>query len=336
MKKNTEGKRKSCRNIKILDKCRNLCKSKRWRMAVLFLLGGMLIASGIGLHYKNRVRKIPAWSKEGPLIEVACDKPEKEISISSLTEEEGKTTLTFFSNDGSRKQYHVWVYVSSDPKAPVAWSIHPEAGNVENCMGTLWEEKTAEVEPSGKYSGLATRTMFKITFGGSDLPMAEIQLAEQKDRAVYRENGIYRPRLPRIRPWNVKAKRYAQKGLIDSSGVYYKYAETGGKEPYGPDINDEKMYCPDLDIGGTYANASAVLENDLELSVVSPDTESQYPALWWRKQMFFEPLVQFQDRKWEADIKRNNLIGGLLIGLGVNVCSALAGYVFRNRQVVRK
>lgn len=317
-------------------KCQAVYKSRILRVTVFFVFGGILMLSGILISYNNRVSKIPNWSKEGPMIEVACDKPEKSVSIYSLTEEEGKTTLTFFQTDESHEEYCLWVYVGSDAQAPVTWEIDPAVGNVENYELVHFEGgEKAYVKLSKEYRGLTTGTVFKIALGGN-MPMAQIILTEQENRVAYRANGIYRPRLPHIMPWNVMAEKYADKGLTDSSGEYYKFLQTGGKEPFGPKLNDEKTYSPDLEIGGSYENISFILQNDLELSVVSPDTTSGSPALWWSVQTFFQPVVQFRDIQWESDVKRNSLIGGVLIGLGINIGSALVDYLRRKKQGVQE
>lgn len=66
--------------------------------------------------------------------------------------------------------------------------------------------------------------------------------------------------------------------------------------------------------------------------LASPEPEVEYPTVQWSAYDNISPMVQLHDRKWEQRVLRNNLLGGIFVGLGINVLCILPGVIHEKKE----
>lgn len=313
-------------------------QTRRFRALTVCLLSFFLFAAGCWCCFVNRIKEVPDWAISGPAIQIVCDKPMKGMALHSSTDDEGKTLLTILEKDASEflpdlseaeehEEYHFWLFINSAEDTPFIWLLDKRIDNVENYkikqaasdgMQALFARKTGWTENSD------TATAFRITFGGDHNRLVQIILYEDEEHMAFRGNGIFRPRLPCVSVWTASNAKSYDGILADYRG---RNPSLNSADSMRLSINSEPMYMPLLLLSADYAAASLIGQYELELARISPTPEDGYPLISWNNHsMVLFPMVQFYDREWEVRTKRNNVLGGIFIGLGVNVLFAFNGF----------
>ena len=332
-----------------------LSKRRGVRLLVIWVLGLFLIAVGYACWHSSRIVKMPDWSKVGPTIQIACDKPCKGAMIYSETDGEGNTTLVFWQKNAAEilpgylepgatveddsmlleddeEEYHLWVYIQAYEDTPIHWNTSNRTGNVENYKITQINSGDYEayhVEKTGRTSGSDYATVFRISFGGSNFSSANITLSENPDHAVFRANGYFRPRLPWIFPWYGYQSQPYQDMQDDFKS---RDANISHSDFLHLSLNGQSMYMPLVEIAASYSSLDLLSQHDLELELVAPESEFSYPLFSWISYDHLFPFVQFYDKRWESSAQKNNLLGGIFIGLGVNVLFTSSNLLAEKRK----
>lgn len=231
-----------------------------------------------------------------------------------------------------QEEYHLWIYLNSLEDVPINWTILKQSGDVRNyelsqsTPGDTYEFLASETHKS---SGSDKVTAFKITYGATHFNLVEIRISEDPKHTVFRGNGIYRPRLPFVFPW------HGFKQSSDFEEIYNDFTERSSRiidaDLMRLSINNCQMYFPILKIESSYASLSLLQQHDLEPMWISPKIEDGYPLIRWTQYICSFPIIQFRDKTWEKNAKRNNLLGGIFVGLGLNVL-----FTFTNLYPVKK
>lgn len=231
-----------------------------------------------------------------------------------------------------QEEYHLWICLNSLEDVPIDWDIQDQLGDIRNYeLLQLTPDNSHEffARETNKNHGSDYVTAFKITYGGTHFGMVQIRISEDPKHAVFRGNGIYKPRLPFVFAWP---------GYEHDSDIEELMDDFAERSPYLNDedllrltINKCQMYLPILKIMSSYASLSLAEQHDLEPMWISPEPEDGYPLIRWTQYLQSFPVVQFRDKMWESNAKRNNLLGGIFVGLGINVL-----LTFSNLNPVKK
>lgn len=216
--------------------------------------------------------------------------------------------------------FHLWVYLDSLEDAPINWRIPEQEGDVKNHELLLSisdnYSKFFAIETS-KSNGSDIMTAFEITYNTGHESMVEIDISEDPQHIAFCGNGIYKPRLPFVFSW-LGYEHGSENGDL--------YDNLIGRSHYISDadfmrlsINDYEMYSPIFKVMASYTSLSLVNQHDLEPVWISPEPEYGYPLISWTQYLVSSPTIQFRDKAWETNAKRNNLLGGILVGLGLNI-----------------
>ncbi len=345
-------------------KIREIFQKRGVLVFIIVIIGGSFLLGGFIFICHNEIQEIFAWQEKGSMVAIACDIPLQGVEVNCTTTEDGKTKILISSAAGEDiwpeivkrygntkninieemnfksdmyindlEEYHLWVYVAA-LGAPMEWSIDERFGNVENYNVGI--ESTIDnyiLRKSDEQQGTAFLTAFRITFGSDYINMAEIEISEPTEHVMYSTNGIYRADLPRIGPW-FGSIEYD----LDEWVSVYDFLQhdepprMAGLEMLNLTINGEPMYYAGIKINATYAMVSLMMQSDLELMLVSPESIGGYPLIRWSEYDHLFPIVQFRDTKWENRVIRDNLLGGIFVGLGINVLSLLRGFLFRKKE----
>lgn len=322
---------------------------------VNLMIGIILILIGGIFTFANRIREIPDWIDMGPGIAVASDTALRGAEVFISTDEKGITTLRIQEESADKilpvfsaredegetqaerdegeegyqdeqiaavqgEEHHLWICLISSKDIPINWAIPKQPGVVKNyeliepVPGSRHEFSARETHKS---SGSSMKTAFEITYGAAHFGMVEIIISEDPAHTAFHGNGIYRPRLPMVFPW------MGYEEDADREELFKNITETGG-EISDPDsmrlsINNRQMYFPILKIMTDYASLSLTTRHDLEPVLIAPKPEDMYPLISWTQYMCSYPTIQFRDKAWEKNANRNNLLGGIFVGLGTNV-----------------
>ena len=335
----------------------HLFSSKGFHGSVIFIIGISLILIGAIFAFKNSIRD---WNKIGPGILIASDKPLCGVRVLVFTESDGTTTLLVQEADAdeilsvssvqhsgqvrreiqaeeekeknlseqnetvtvSQEEYHLWIYLNSCEDVPINWTISPQLGDVKNyelsqaIPGNYSDFIASE---TNKNSGSDKMTAFKITFGGTHIGSVEIKLSEDPEHAVFRGNGISMPRVPFVSVWHGFEYSSEPEDLLND--FLERNRNISDADLMRLSVNGCQMYFPILKIETSYA--SLTKQHDLEPMWISPAPENEYPLFRWTQYVSSFPTIQFRDKTWENNAKRNNLLGGIFVGIGINVIFTL-------------
>lgn len=328
----------SCKNANLMGRFAPHYTARDFHILVALIIGITLILIGGIFTFANRIREVPSWGKYGPTIWIAADKPLCDMEIQVFTNDDGTTALRIMekwtgkalseylpqSSDMDENEYHLWVCVNAPEDAPINWTIPKQFCDVKNyelipsLTGDYYDFFVVE---TNKSSGTDQVTAFMITFGAAYSGVAEIDIAEDPEHIAFHGNGIYIPRVPCVLAWQ---------GYGQGSGINRVSNELIGRSHNIDDadftrlsINNRQMYFPMLKITTSYTSPSLVMQHALEPMWISPEPEDGYPLIIWTQYNLSAPIIQYRDKVWESNAKRNNLLGGIFVGLGLNVLLTL-------------
>ena len=334
---------------------RKYCQKCWFRKSVVIFMCIFFLGIGFILSNQNTVQEIPDWYEAGPVIGIASDRPLKGAYVNVATDENGKTRILIRgteledvlpesfkreaeskghvvekSNESKERQgvTHLWVYLLSK-NTPVGWSINEQIGNIENYQVVLRSTiDKYEVKESNEFQGVDYTTVFKINYGDDYLGIAEIDIFQPEEHIMYSTNGICMPVLPKIVPWQ-GGVTYDLMGKDSAFDIFQEFDDVyiGSPDVLKLTLNNEQMYHALLKIEQNYASISMLQQHDLELTVVSPKSEGGYPVITWSGYHAIFPMIQFRDTKWESNVMRYNFLGGIFVGLGINIFFTLLGTV---------
>lgn len=233
----------------------------------------------------------------------------------------------------SQEEYHLWIYLNSFEDFPINWIIPQQLGDVENYELSLSVPGNLSnfiASKTNKNSGSDKMTAFKITFGATHSNLVEIKLSVDPEHAVFRGNGICMSRVPFVLPWYGYGQSFESKGFYED--LAERSRDLSNADMTQLSVNECRMYFPILKIETSYALLSLSKQHDLEPMRISPEPEGEFPLFRWTQYIGSFPTIQFRDKKWESDVKRNNLLGGIFVGLGINVLFASFPNLFSRKK----
>ena len=336
-----------------------------WFCISLILLAGIFFLwIGFKFSYHIEPKEIVNWDEIGPSIAIACDRPFQGINVDCYAEENGRTRLVIrimnseetvqeflaaedgiegmeqlreeaqaYSSAINGQEGHVWIELSAG-KAPVKWKIDSQMDTVENydiatdsTVGKYKMIKSKELE------GHAYRTAFRMAYDANYGSIAEIEFFLPEGHAMYSVNGICRPILPCVGKWygEVQSDNETDNLLLQVVREYQDI-DIDSQDWLKLKINDAPMYYPLLKIHASYISESWIREDDMVFELASPEPEVEYPIVQWSTYDNISPMVQLHDRKWEQRVLRNNLLGGIFVGLGINVLCILPGVIHEKKE----
>ncbi len=271
------------------------------------IFGGVCLLIGVifAIDWELFTKEMYDVYKYGPIVQVACDVPNQELTVGMIVDTDGKSELYFIPH-GVAGPINVWVNVT-DLYAPFAWRV------LENAEGmTLLSQNghSYVAYPSGAVSGEGQTVAFRMHFQEGEAVVSRIAIQPINGRQFLREKEESWFRLPCICPWVAS----------DAEDIYTAY-DSGG------DFNDPKFAGKTVDGAALYLSALSILASaynpayvnpGLVLKSVSPENSTKGYYFLWKCNEFFFPLAQYTDMTWQTSFERKGTVAGLFFGLGTS------------------
>lgn len=241
----------------------------------------------------------------GPIIRVACNKPNQEIMVTMITDLEGGTDISFLCVPKDTEELRVWIIID-DKYAPFTWNIGGEASSVNmfTVDGKAYaSEQNNSVYGTGKHAELQMNFRKHIAYANTIRIETELSDYFLKNR----ENCWLR--IPVMLPW---------------------YSEDVNTE-YGEDMlplddlkwidkmmDGEALYCPVMKFSTAVDNL-AVENKALVLKSVSPGGRVSGLGVWWRTTFMYAAQICYIDENWQEKMEILEILAPVFAGMGMSI-----------------
>lgn len=241
----------------------------------------------------------------GPIIRVACNKPNQEIMVTMITGLEGGTDISFLCVPKDTEELRVWIIID-DKYAPFTWNIGGEASSVN--MFTV-DGKTYASEQNDSVYGTGKHTELQMNFGRHIAYANKLRIETELSDYLLKNREDCWLRVPVMLPWY-------------SKDVNTEYAEDmlplDDLKWIDKTMNGEILYCPAMNFSAV-VDSLAVNNKELVLKSVSPGGHVNGLGVWWRTAFMYAVQIYYIDENWQEKMEILEILAPVFTGMGMSI-----------------
>lgn len=259
-----------------------------------------------------------------PLVQFACNRPNQELTVYSMTDRYGENTMTFIwkqdSEYSSAKYDEITLWAWASDEIDFNWSCEGEVQAMKFYDSNGVADIATELDTN---EGTGKRMLFMLKFyRHKNTYMNVIRIKSEDYKAFNAERCTLR--VPCMVSWHSVGKaneRYSEgaewsKNSLESNGV-----ATDDKDIINRNLNGEDLYLPLFNYTATVEDLSQIdsnyrLENADELISENEHFMNQGIYLRWDGSFFFLPRVEYTVLDYDTENTFNSNVWLTILGLG--------------------
>lgn len=295
----------------------SVSSSRRWYTIGALLVGTLVIVAGALLSLRHQLLGLDANERAAaqlaaPTLRVASIGPKAvAVRLTMITEESGRTKFLFEPSDDAKDAGRLLVSMSS--VEDFSWTATTDVTQVSLREGAAGQWTSEDVVGS---SGTASSVAFTIAVGaGASLASIEVTTPGS---FVTQGGAVVLAHVPHV--------QVLYNDTIEDLSIIARVQddlETGNAEEASRELS-RALTVGSLDGEPMYMPALSIRASAPQLDLVHPNWRARtiYPAptasnpLNWEESLKFLPYLEYEDLGFRKQTEREQLWGGLLIGLG--------------------